>query len=101
MVSSTASSMVWNFHNLITYHKFLFGGKTAWRASRHSLSMQSCPTGATPHDFLCGVAPVGQIGMEDISAFYTAKVLTFNADQKLMFDRTYSHVVLFAFKISA
>ena len=35
-----------------------------WRASLHSmwvtphsLSMQSCPTGATLHDFLCGVAP--------------------------------------------
>ena len=78
MVSSTASSTVWNFHNLITYHKFLFGRKTTWRASwqsmwvtAHSLSMQSCPTGATPHDFLCGVALVGQLGMEGISAFYT------------------------------
>ena len=37
MVSSTASSMVWNFHNLIAYHKFLFGGKTTWRASLHSM----------------------------------------------------------------
>ena len=78
MVSSTASSTVWNFHNLITYHKFLFGGNTVWRASQHSMwvtphspSMQSCPTGATPHDFLCRVAPVGQLGMEGISAFYT------------------------------
>ena len=33
--------------------------------------MQSWPTGVTLHDFLCGVAPVGQLGMEGISAFYT------------------------------
>ena len=82
MVSSTASSTVWNFYNLIIYHKFLFGGKTAWRASLHSmwvtlhsLSMQSCPTGAPPHDFLCRVAPVRQLGMEGISAFYTGQVV--------------------------
>ena len=51
-----------------------------WRASPHSmwvtlhsLSMQNCPTGATPHDFLCEVASVGQLGMEGISAFYTGR----------------------------
>ena len=33
--------------------------------------MRSCPIEATLHDFLCGVAPVGQLGMEGISAFYT------------------------------
>ena len=87
MVSSTASSMVWNFHNLIIYHKFLFGGKTTWRASPHSmwvtphsLSMQSCPTGATPHHFLCGVAPVMQLGMEGISAFYTGNGRSFSTE---------------------
>ena len=72
--NSTASSTVWNFHNLITDHKFLFGRKTVWKASwhsmwvtPHSLSIQSCPTGVTPYDFLCGVAPVGQLGMKGIS----------------------------------
>ena len=32
--------------------------------------MPSYPTGATPHRFLCGVAPVGQVGVEGIWAFH-------------------------------
>ena len=33
--------------------------------------MRSCPTGATLHRFLCGVAPVGQVEVEGIWAFHT------------------------------
>ena len=67
MVSSQVNSTVQITHNLIAYHKFSFGGKTGWRVSGHRMW-------ATPHDFLCGVAPVGQLGMEGISAFYTGQV---------------------------
>ena len=63
MVSSQVNSTVQISYNLITYHNFL-GGKTGWRVSGHRMW-------ATPRDFLCGVAPVGQLGMEGISAFYT------------------------------
>ena len=64
----------------LTLANISFGGKTEWRVSQHSLwatphglTMQSCPCGATPHEFLCGVAPVGQLGMEGILAFYTGR----------------------------
>ena len=38
--------------------------------------MLSYPTGATPHRFLCGVVPVGQMGVERIWAFHTGTSYT-------------------------